>query len=289
MKIVKKKSLGQNFLQDSGVLEKIISAGELTNSDKVLEIGPGEGALTKRLVEKVGKVVAIEKDERLKNEKSALRKLQRQYNSLDLAVGQSSSLNSKLKIYFADILEVNLPKILAENGFEKSDYKLIANIPYYITGKIIRLFTDNQEIRPKLAVLLTQKEVAERICASSGKQSILSLIVNYYAQPELIATVSRFAFSPAPKVDSAILKLQFKKLSPREEARAAGLKRLVKIGFAAPRKQLVKNLSNGLKINKEQLARFLSSLGLSKTARAEEVFLKQWLELLTLLNKEVKN
>ncbi len=282
MKIIKKKSLGQNFLRDERVLDKIISAGELSSEDNVLEIGPGEGALTKKLLAKAGRVIAVEKDSRLKDTDSALQKLN-EINKRQASAGQESGvLPDNLTIYFEDILDINLPKVLKENNFDKNGYKVIANIPYYITGKIIRLLFE-QEIKPKLIVLLVQKEVAERICALKGRESILSLSVKYFAQSEIVDYVSREVFEPVPKVDSAILKIRPFKLSEKSYLEDENLERdffrLVKIGFSSPRKVLINNLKNGLQLDRSSLEQIFKKLQLNPTIRAEKLTLQQWLKL----------
>ncbi len=266
MKIIQKKSLGQNFLQDKTVLSKIVSAGELSVGDNVLEIGPGEGVLTKQLLKNGARVVAIEKDERMKSLNSSLQKIHNRLNSLEL--------------YFADIMEINLPKVLAENNFDKNGYKVIANIPYYITGKIIRLLLE-QEVLPEIIVLLVQKEVAERIVVKNGRESILSLSVKYYGKAEIVDYVSRKAFKPIPKVDSAILKItpfKNKRGNPMEEERFF---RLLKIGFASPRKTLFNNLKNGYHLKKEILQKIFQEKSLPENIRAEKLKLEDWLDLAT--------
>jgi 16S rRNA (adenine1518-N6/adenine1519-N6)-dimethyltransferase len=292
MKIIKKKSLGQNFLKDEEVLDEIILAGELSDSDNVLEIGPGEGALTKKLLEKVSKVVAIEKDERMKDQNSALQKICR----------KSGLLQNEINLYFGDILDVNLPELLQKNDFQ--NYKVIANIPYYITGKIVRLLFQQEQL-PELIVLLVQKEVADRICAKKERQSILSLSVQYYAEAEVIDYVSREAFEPAPKVDSAILKIvPFKSrkkankagliksgdsgvLSPSfsERAKEDQFFQLVKVGFSSPRKVLLNNLKNGLKMGKEELTEIFNKLNLDLNIRAEKLTIAEWKKIDNLLNR----
>ena len=329
---IKKKSLGQNFLKDESVLSEIIDAGELSSGDNVLEIGPGEGALTSRLLEKVGKVVAIEKDERMKDKNSVLQKICNKglfpntdfrqnpsglpsacqkksantpylHTFFDGALNKTGKFSSKtvlgnspskpcllqnrLKIYFDDVLKVNLPEILRENNFDKKGYKVVANIPYYITGKIIRLLFE-QEFKPELMVLLVQKEVAERIIAKKGRQSILSLSVQFFAKPEIVAEVSREAFEPAPKVDSAILKIRPYRLEDKIYLNNKALEKdffhLIKIGFASPRKTLINNLKNGLEFTREEIKGVFQKLNLPENIRAEKLLIQQWLDLV----KELK-
>ncbi len=250
---------------DEGVLDKIISAGELSSEDNVLEIGPGEGALTEKLLEKVNKVIAVEKDSRLENADSVLQNLQKN--------------NKNLEIYFEDILDINLPKVLWENNFSEAGYKVVANIPYYITGKIIRLLFE-QETKPGLIVLLVQKEVAERICALQGRESILSLSVKYFAQPEIVDYVSRESFEPVPKVDSAILKIRPFNLNEKKYLENKELEkkffRLIRIGFSSPRKVLINNLKNGLHLDRSSLEQVFQKLYLNPTIRAEKLTFQQW-------------
>ncbi len=268
MKIIQKKSLGQNFLRDKSILQKIISAGELTPQDNILEIGPGEGVLTKRLLSGGAKVVAIEKDKRLQAKNSPLLKLKQKYPD-------------KLNLYFADVLTINLPEILQKENF--TDYKIIANIPYYITGKIIRLIFQQKNL-PSLVVLLLQKEVAERICASRGKESILSLSVKYFAQPEIVAHVPRQAFFPEPKVDSAILKLKPKEKIDRSQEK--NFFRLLKVAFSSPRKTLRNNLKNVFNLPEKRWEEIFSELQLNERVRAEKLSLDDWFKLLKLLDNQ---
>ena len=269
MKITKKKSLGQNFLKDEGVLDKIILAGELSASDNVLEIGPGEGVLTKKLLEKVGQVVVIEKDERLGDKDSMLQKICR----------KSNLLQGKIKLYFEDILKVKLPDVLGENHFDSEGYKVIANIPYYITGKILRLLFQQKPL-PKIVVLLVQKEVAERIVAQNNRQSILSLSVQYYGSAEIVDYVSKEAFEPIPKVNSAILRIRpwvDVEFNRKEEKKFF---QLIKIGFSSPRKKLLKNLSNGLQVDKNKLENIFQKMDLDLNIRAENLSVMEWKELI---------
>ena len=189
-----KKSLGQNFLNSDGALDSIIKAGRVTKNDTVLEIGPGKGALTKRLLDTGAKVIAIEKDDRL------IPILQELF--------AKEIQTKKLTLIHDDILEFDV----STYGLKTNNYKLIANIPYYITGEITRKFLSGN-FQPSLIVVLVQKEVAERITTAiqgsskvkEGKESILSISVKVYGEPKYIQTVKAGCFFPPPKVDSAIL------------------------------------------------------------------------------------
>lgn len=289
-----KKSLGQNFLQDEKVLKKIIETAELSKEDNVLEIGSGRGALTRCLIQSGARVIAVEKDENLANELGVKLQITNDKSQINFkfqisnlphrqtgfqTISNESNYNfqNNSGVISGDILEINLPLLLEENDF--LPYKLVANIPYYITGKIVRLFFETK-YRPKLIVLLVQKEVAQRICAEPGAMSILSVSVQCFGTPQFVAQVSRESFDPVPKVDSAILKIV-----PREHSFFASKNeeekffRFVKIGFASRRKTLANNLSTGLKIEKSKIEDFLQKQGFSRAVRAQELAVEDWLNL----------
>ncbi|MDZ7611433.1 MAG: 16S rRNA (adenine(1518)-N(6)/adenine(1519)-N(6))-dimethyltransferase RsmA [Candidatus Moranbacteria bacterium] len=254
-----KKSLGQNFLQDKEVLEKIIEAGDIKKSDKILEIGSGEGVLTKRLAGEAGVVLALEKDE---------------------ALAESLRRNNYFKnveILIGDVLDINLPKLLKRKDFH--NYKLIANIPYYITGKIFRLFLETSA-QPDLLVLLVQKEVAERVCAKPGKMNLLATAVQYFGKPEIISQVSRESFYPRPEVDSAILKISPRgKYRYKNEKKEKNFLQLVRIGFSSPRKTLINNLKAGFSLEREELEKIFEKLNLPKDVRAQNLKIEDWQNL----------
>ena len=243
-----KKSLGQHFLRSESALRKIVEAGHLSSTDTVLEIGPGEGVLTELLLKQAGKVIAIEKDDRL------IPLLQQKFKS-EIAEGA-------LELIHADILNYELGIMNYGNS-----YKVVANIPYYITGAIIRKFLESDR-QPAAMVLLIQKEVAKRIVAKDGKESLLSISVKAYGTPSYIETVKAGAFSPPPKVDSAIIAIEniSKKFFTgiHEEQFFTFLKK----GFAHPRKLLSSNL--GVAPSK------LSSCAVAEKARAENLSLEHW-------------
>lgn len=258
-----KKGLGQNFLVDENALGKIVEAAELTDEDTVLEIGPGLGVLTTELVQRVKKVVAVELDEKLAERLKAKDELAK--NNLEVVQG--------------DALDFD-PSIF---HLEPNTYKLVANIPYYITGKIIEKFL-TAENRPSLIVLLVQKEVAERICAKPGQMSVLAFSVQLYGEPEIVGIVPASSFFPAPKVDSAILKIRI----TEKEERITNEKELfkyVKMGFGAKRRTLVNNLSGGLHIPRENIEKVLKDLNTNPMARAQELSVAQWKELIKKLDR----
>jgi len=240
------KRLGQNFLIDKRVLEKIVNAANLSSKDIVLEIGPGLGVLTIELAKRVKKVIAIEKDRRMCE---ILKKVLKDYKNVE--------------IINADILKIENCKLKIG--------KLVANLPYYITSPVIRKFL---EINPptggklKLMILMVQKEVAQRICAQPPKMSLLSIAVQFYAEPEIINYVSKKSFYPQPKVDSAIIKIIPK---PIPKINTKKFFNLVKKGFSSKRKMLKNNL--GIK---ESL---FEELGLNPKTRAENLAVQNWIKL----------
>jgi 16S rRNA (adenine1518-N6/adenine1519-N6)-dimethyltransferase len=275
-----KKSLGQNFLRDKAVLDQIIKAANLSVDDFVLEVGPGEGVLTKELSRLAAKVIAVETDEELAKRTA----INLKFEILNL----KSSLNYKIlnfknktTLVIADILEINLPELLEQNNFTK--YKVIANIPYYITSPIIRLFLETK-YPPEEMILMVQKEVAERICAQAGKMSILALSVQYYASAELLFTVPKTAFMPVPEVDSAVIKItRSKRQDIRNKEEAKKFFKIVRAGFSAKRKTLVNNLSSSLKLEKSSVEEKLKQIGILPNQRAQELSLEDWKMLVELL------
>lgn len=253
-----KKSLGQNFLISPGVVDRIVSAGDIQPGETIIEIGPGKGMLTKALLRAGAHVRAIEKDDRLIPVLS-------QTFAEEITAG-------KLEIVHGDVLET--PIDFSGKGLEK--YKVIANIPYYITGQIIRNFLSAQ-IKPSLMILMVQKEVATRVIARDEKESILSLSVKAYAKPELVMNVSRGNFFPIPNVDSAVIKL-FDIQNPfADAAQEERFFEIVKAGFAQKRKKLSSNLKSVL--SEEEITTTFEKLQLDKNVRAEDVPLEKWIAI----------
>lgn len=246
-----KKSLGQNWLKSDSAIREIIKAGELKPADWVIEIGPGQGALTTKLLAEEAHVLAIEKDSRL--------------ISLLTEKFKQQIKNKKLHIIEGDIMDFDIEKELEKLKIKK--YKLIANIPYYITGQIIRKFLSEVALKPSLFVLMLQKEVAKRIVAQDEKESLLSISVKVYGEPQYIKTIPAGAFEPKPKVDSAILKI--KTLNKGSEAkRGEEIIALAKKGFSQKRKLLKSNLS----LSEEAL----NICRIPQKARAEDLNLEDW-------------
>ena len=249
-----KKSLGQHWLKDPEILADIAEAAELTCDDVVLEIGPGLGTLTSRLLARANSVTAVEFDTDL------ARKLPGQFPG------------KKLTVVNQDILQFDLNQL-------PKNYKVVANVPYYITSKIVeKLMT--AENKPSVAVLLVQKEVAERIAAEAGNMSILSVSVQIFAEAELDIEVPRQFFTPPPKVDSQVVVLRTRNnplITPEDQR---DFFRIVKAGFSAKRKKLRSSLSGGLGIDKSAVEELLKNAGISPDARAEDLAIEDWKRLL---------
>lgn len=222
-KIYAKKSLGQNFLKSKKALLAMIGAGEISAEDIVLEIGPGQGVLTERILETGAKVIAVEKDDRL------IEYLDKKFT----IQGESGQFN----LIHGDILEIDLSSL----GLVTGKYKLIANIPYYITGLIFRKFLSG-DVQPSKLVIMVQKEIADRIVARDEKESLLSLSVKAYGQVKKIMKVEKENFSPKPKVDSAILLVDNISKSFFDEITEEKFFEIIKTGFAHKRKMLIANL-----------------------------------------------
>lgn len=250
-----KKSLGQNFLNSKAVARDIVRAGELSPADTVLEIGPGKGFLTAELLASGAQVIAIEKDD-------ALVPLLKEKFAREIQGGQFT-------LTHGDVLDPHYQ-------LQTKNYKLIANIPYYITGLILRMFLEEEQ-KPERMILMVQKEVADRIVARDKKESILSISVKAYGTPKLIKKVPARYFTPAPKVDSAILSItnisKNNFSNPEDEQRFFNI---VKTGFAHKRKKLAGNLKE--LFEGETLA-MMQVAGIDPNARAENVSLEQWLLL----------
>jgi 16S rRNA (adenine1518-N6/adenine1519-N6)-dimethyltransferase len=254
-----KKSLGQNFLKSEPALRAMCEAGEVTKKDIVVEIGPGKGALTQKLLEKAKLVIAIEKDRDLVD--LLKEKFQTEIELRTLILIEDDCLNFNPKEY----------------NLEPGKYKLIANIPYNITGAIFRKFLE-EETQPERMVLLVQKEVAFRIVARDNKESILSLSVKAYGTPKYILKVPKRFFTPAPKVDSAIIAItNISKSNFKEESDEAAFFKLIHAGFAHKRKVVRKNLETLLPTHTISIV--FQDLGIASEARAENLSLPTWIAI----------
>lgn len=245
--IIPRKKLGQNFLISSRILKKITNASKLKKGEEVLEIGSGMGALTEKLLEKGAKVTAIEFDNKL-------------INVLRERLGE----NKNLKIIQRDILEIREYKP-----------KVIGNIPYHITSPLIRKILA-LENKPKLVVLLVQKEVAERITAKPGssKRGYLTILARIFSTPEILFYVGKDNFFPKPKVESAVIKLSVKTEKPGFEREK--LLRLAKFGFSQKRKKIRNSLAAGLHIKPNRIDYIINATGIDPNCRAEDLSILQW-------------
>jgi 16S rRNA (adenine1518-N6/adenine1519-N6)-dimethyltransferase len=259
-----KKSLGQNFLTSGKAVYEIVNAGEIKKGETVLEIGPGKGALTVELLKSGGKIIAIEKDREL------ISFLEEKF--------KIEIKNKTLKLIEGDILDLDIGKIIKKN--EK--YKIIANIPYYITGAIIERFLSIKKT-PELIVLLVQKEVAERIVAKNKKESILSLAVKFYGTPKIIYKVSAGSFFPKPKVDSAVLKITLNQMSKEIKSIEELYLNIVKKSFSHKRKMMLGNLKKEIKnIDWKEV---FKRLNIKTTIRGEDLTEKDFVDIAVQVEK----
>ena len=252
-----KKGLGQHFLVDRGVLEKIISAAELEPTDTVIEVGPGLGILTGELVKKAGKVIAIEVDSRLASS------LQKRLSKF-----------ANLTVINADVLQLDPQELI----YRKSNYKVVANLPYYIAAPILRHFLE-ASLKPSLMIVMVQKEVGQSIVAQPGNMSILGISVQLYGKPTIVDYVPVQSFYPEPKVDSAIVRIEVYRRPSVDMADIAGFFEIVKAGFSAPRKQIRNSLALGLQLAPEEVTQLLKQAKISPQRRPETLSLEEWARL----------
>jgi 16S rRNA (adenine1518-N6/adenine1519-N6)-dimethyltransferase len=246
-----RRSLGQNFLKDRSYLSKILDAAELATEDEVVEIGAGTGVLTAALAKSAGRVVAIELDD------SLVPLLSKDFAAIpNVEVWHGSALDFDPGAHFS------------------GSYKALGNIPYYVTGPIVRHFLE-VERQPEVLVLMVQREVAERIVAPPGKLSLLGVSVQFYAHPKIVASVPAGAFYPRPKVDSAILRLTPYRSGTSNDVRY-NFFRVVRAGFSAPRKQLINSLGSGLGLAGDEARSLLLESGIEATRRAETLSIDEW-------------
>ncbi|MFC1909007.1 16S rRNA (adenine(1518)-N(6)/adenine(1519)-N(6))-dimethyltransferase RsmA [Chloroflexota bacterium] len=249
-----KKGLGQNFLVDSEVLQLIVSAAGITPDDTIIEVGPGLGVLTRELAGQARRVIAVELDSKLA---AALNKT--------LAADNVTILNE-------DILHI------APASLTSGSFKVVANLPYYITSPVLRHFLE-APVKPEAMIVMVQKEVARVIAAEPGHRSLLSISVQFYGKPEIVSYVPAESFYPVPEVDSAILRID---VYPRPTVAVTDEKsffELVRAGFTASRKQLVNSLAQGLEFTKPEVLSLLEKAEISPQRRAETLTLEEWVRL----------
>jgi 16S rRNA (adenine1518-N6/adenine1519-N6)-dimethyltransferase len=258
-KIDAKKSLGQHFLNNSRVPLLMAEAGDVQGGDTVLEIGPGTGVLTEELLKRGAHVIAIEADIR------AIETLQESF--------ETEIAHKKLVIIHGDVRAVDLKTL----GLTPHDFKIVANIPYYLSGMLFRMFLES-DVQPSDLVFLVQKEVAERI-ARDRKESLLSLSIKVFGDPRYIKTIPKGNFTPQPKIDSAIIavrNISDVRLLHTGVTRELFFK-IIHAGFKSKRKQLLGNLSDTY--SREVLTHTFSTLGLPRDIRGEDIPLDMWLKL----------
>ena len=265
--------LGQHFLHDRNIISKIIKAAQLSPQDRVLEIGPGRGAITKQLLELAGSVTAIELDQKLAQALSAL---------------------PKLRLIKADILDIDLPALLSSDASETPapphSWKVVANLPYYITTPILEKLLCSGSDRLGSLVLMIQKEVAERIAAIATRQTgALSYFVNYYAETEYLFTVKPGCFAPPPQVDSAVIRLTIRR-QPPVSAPPEQLFRVIRTAFQERRKTLRRSLLKlPAQLNQQQWESVWNSMSIDSQRRPETLTLQDFSDLAEAINKAAAN
>lgn len=256
-----RKRLGQHFLVDEEVLNKILEAAEVGKDDIVLEVGPGLGILTKELARRAGLVLAVELDD----------------NLAALLCETLGSL-SNVRIINRDILDVEPDELLREAARENRCYRVVANLPYYITSPVFRHFLE-AKVKPESMMVMVQKEVGQAIIAQPGGLSLLALSIQFYAEPKLVSYVPASSFYPPPKVDSALLRLDIRPRPKVEVGDPARFFGLVRAGFSAPRKQLLNSLSGVLGKTKDEVLVMLEQSTIDPRRRAETLSLEEWANL----------
>ncbi len=252
-----RKSLGQHFLVDEKALATVLAAAELGSEDTVIEVGPGLGVLTEELAACAGRVIAVELDERLA-----------------AALGERLASQDNVSVVAGNILEVDLAELLGD----ATSYKVVANLPYYITSLVLRRFLEAPQ-RPETMVVMVQREVAETIAAAPGAMSLLSVSVQFYGEPVIVGIVPAASFYPPPAVDSAILKITASTSHRLAVADHPGFFELVRAGFRASRKQLANSLANGLGRPRDEVLPLLEAAGIDPKRRAQTLSVDEWIRL----------
>jgi len=248
-----RKSLGQNFLHDPNVLEKIVASADLTPQTTVLEIGAGTGALTDLLARHAGRVIALELDERLEPI------LQDRLGGYD-----------NVQLLFADVLQTDITTMMGDQ-----EYVVVANVPYYITSAILRHLLEASN-RPRRLVMTVQLEVAERIVAKPGDMSLLAVSVQFYTRPKIVMRLNPAVFYPRPDVTSAVIRLDAHPTLPVQVPDESSFFAVVRAGFSQKRKQLKNTLAAGLRLSNEGAVALLERAGIDPRRRAETLSLDEW-------------
>jgi 16S rRNA (adenine1518-N6/adenine1519-N6)-dimethyltransferase len=256
------KGLGQNFLVNQAVLEKIVAAAELTPDDTILEIGAGLGTLTEQLARTAGRVVAVELDERLM---PVLQDTLSGFDNITLIQGDILSLDP------ADLFIAAAGQLTSQ----PTNYKVVANLPYYITSAVLRHLLE-ASLKPQRMVITVQREVAERIVARPGEMSLLAVSVQFYGHPQVLFRIKPGSFYPAPDVESAVVRVDMHDAPPVDVEDVDAFFRVVKAGFAQRRKQLRNTLAGGLHLLPEEVTAKLHEAGMDPKRRAQTLSLEEW-------------
>ncbi len=268
MSIFAKKTLGQHFLHSKKAIEDIVKAGEVSSTDTILEIGPGEGVLTEALLHTGARVIAVEMD---------MRCIPILHNRF-----KQEESEGRFKLIEGDIRDPQLlEELFGKHFLGNTQYKLIANIPYYITGLLFRMFLETTPPvrQPMMMVYLIQKEVAEQLVGRNGKLGNLALAAMLYGKPRMVAKVGKGAFTPPPTVDSAIIAITDISKDRLNGFTEKTFFALTHAGLANRRKMLIANLTHTLHLNREVLQNIFQRLDIEEKIRAEDLSLEQWVDL----------
>ena len=253
------KQFGQNFLVSRGVLDDIVASAHLSKEDVVVEVGPGLGILTEAMATEAGKVIAVEID-----------------HGLAAALKEKFQRLANVTVVEGDILDVSPEELVGTLGrAEPPGYKVVANLPYYISSAVLNHFLGSA-MKPQLMVVTVQKEVGQSIAAKPGDMSFLSVLVQFYAKPTIVRVVPAGCFYPAPKVDSVVLRLELRSEPPEPISDVEDFFRFVKCGFRAPRKQLRNPLSSCLGMAPSRVGAIMADAGVDPARRAETVSIHEW-------------
>jgi len=263
------KGLGQNFLVERTALNKIVAAAELTPNDVVLEIGAGLGTLTERLARNAGHVVAVELDQRLI---PLLQEALAGFDNVTLIQGDILALDPAVLIRAAN----------PQSPISNLQYKVVANLPYYITSAVLRHLLE-ASLKPQRVVITVQREVAERIVAKPGQMSLLAVSVQFYGKPQLLFRIKSGSFYPPPEVESAVVRIDLHNTPPVPVEDTAAFFRVVRAGFSQRRKQLRNGLSAGLKQPPQEVADKLRKVGVDPRWRAQTLSLEEWAKVTRVL------
>ena len=285
------KRLGQNFLVDKSVVKKVVDAADLKPEDIILEIGPGIGTLTQKLADRVKKVIAVEKDpnmiailgetiKRLRN----VDLIQADIRRLKFQITKGEEDSAAFFFRLVSLSQNSASKFQANSKIQiPKNYKIVGNLPFYLTAPVIRQLLERTDARRLYAVFVVQKEVGQRICAKPPRMSMLAVSVQVYAETKIMGYIPKKSFWPQPKVDAAIIKILPLKIKSHDRRISSQRRNLffkvVKAGFSQPRKQLINNLSKSLKLSRAKVEIWLKKNNIRPTRRAETLTVKDWIKL----------